>query len=61
VKLCVHTVDGAVLRIEDFDAAGLMELLEAFSDLDCAMLALEMGDALVYLNRQNVVRIDVED
>lgn len=55
----MHTTGGA-LSIERVEDDSVLETVEAFSDPDTQVMAFQMDEAMVYVNKQHITRIEVE-
>ena len=58
MRVTVHLSDGATLDIEDFDADTALDLTEGLEDQ--RFLTFEMDAATVLVNRDHIVRLDIE-
>ena len=58
MKLTIHLSDDSKLEWEDFDADSLFELRDEMADQQ--LLTFEMDQATVIVNRDHIVRMDVE-
>lgn len=60
MKLAVILSDGSALVIEDFDADTAFGLAEELRVGTLPFLTLEMDEATVLVNRNHIMRIDME-
>lgn len=57
MRLAINTFDGGALRVEDFDAVSLMQMLDHWDDGPTLLtIALDTGTA--YIPKTSVARID---
>ena len=56
MRLIINTTDGASLKIQDFPASGVMDILETWDEHPVLTIALD--DGLAYFPKANIVRID---
>lgn len=59
MHLTIYLADGGTLDVAKFDAPTALELRHAL--VDEQFLTFEMDDATVLVNRDQIVRIDIED
>jgi hypothetical protein len=60
VKLTIHTLGDGRYSIADIDQDTVMDMVDALGDADAHVMAFEMDDAQVYLNKVNIISIEVE-
>ena len=59
MRLIINTTDGGALKIEDFPASGVMDILETWGEHP--VLAIALDDGLAYFPKANIVRIDTHN
>lgn len=61
MKLVIYTTDQGEVEVEDFDQSTAMDFLEALKSGYDQFLTLELDEhATVLINREHVVRVDIE-
>jgi hypothetical protein len=60
VQITVNTLGEGTYCIRDIDQGSVLEMVDAFGDAGVSVLAFTMDEAQVYLNKTNIISIEVE-
>jgi hypothetical protein len=60
VQITINTLGEGTYYIRDIHQGSVLEMVEAFGDAEVSVLAFTMDEAQVYLNKTNIISIEVE-